>query len=260
MGNSKTATIALVCLVLAAGCRRHTNHETPTSAVPGRTTPSETAPALTTVAPMKDLCSDKVAEAYDHFYPSYLRDENMTDEERREFRHFGGLMRLESNYVGGGGNRSDHTVAFCTILDSPQADKIFKNLLSNRDVPLGSRLYALCGVYWTDRKAFTQHLVEFRKSDEEIEWQNGCIVTRHRLKAILPDIESGRYPRALLAFSQQQRYRDTYAAWRNKNVPEEMHLESSRTNRSPSRTWCITRPPTGTAEPRKRSRARSHRR
>ena len=72
-----------------------------------------------------------------------------------------------------GGVPSPEVCAFSTVVREPDADALFKDLVANANV--ATRLYALCGLYFTDHEYFLTLVDQFRGATEEVDTQMGCI-------------------------------------------------------------------------------------
>src|SRR5262249_38318549 len=73
--------------------------------------------------------------------------------------------------------------AFRTLLESPHADAAFKQLLT--EATTAGKLYALCGLYYTDPAFFEKAVEPFRHSNDRIETVMGCIVSGNTVGAIV---------------------------------------------------------------------------
>jgi HEAT repeat protein len=99
-------------------------------------------------------------------------------------------------HVGFGLDLSHEAIALRRILDSPCADAVFKDLLEQGENTT-VKLYALCGLYFTDHKAFEKALAPYLESDEDVRYQWGCIVDRRLVKDLARDLANGELPNDL---------------------------------------------------------------
>jgi hypothetical protein len=113
----------------------------------------------------------EVDAAVQHFLPNEVDRELAADGGEG---HIVQYVFHETTAIGPGGAFSAHVRAFRTILESGQADRAFKRLL--REAPTAGQLYALCGLYWTDREFFDEAVTRFLADSREIWVQSGCIV------------------------------------------------------------------------------------
>lgn len=61
------------------------------------------------------------------------------------------------------------------------------------------QLFALCGLYLTDRVTFDQLADEYRQRHGTVQTIAGCIVTEERIPKVLEEIASGLYPNSFVA-------------------------------------------------------------
>ena len=71
------------------------------------------------------------------------------------------------------GIASRENLALRTLWREPLADRALKEL-EGRATTAG-RLFALCGLYYTDREAFRERVEPYRKSRETVNFRRGCI-------------------------------------------------------------------------------------
>ena len=94
-------------------------------------------------------------------------------------------------YVGFAGSPSQEACAFRTVLDQPDADRLFKRMLVQAHV--AGRLYALCGLYFTDHERFAREIQPYRGSADSVATFSGCIMGRQPIAKL---VESS-YPRVI---------------------------------------------------------------
>ena len=85
--------------------------------------------------------------------------------------------------------------AFRILLGQPGAKERFKQLL--QDASRAGKLYALAGLYLTDRKTFDAEVGGFEGSGEPVGTMTGCVVFPTTVGAIVEEIRSGKLPREL---------------------------------------------------------------
>jgi hypothetical protein len=224
--NLETAIVAYLLLAFAIGCDDSSSVPEEADQPVGAAVPQEKKSERTEApapAKVQDDQSGKTArtrlysiteeDACTYFYPRWnLADDKLSRDVDRLLPELFGIMRLEYD----GRNSSSPSwaaVAFCVLLDSPRADEIFKKLLCDKDTRMGTRLYALCGVYWTDRKIFKKYLSDFRDCDEDIEESSGCFIYRRKVKDIVARIENGYLPHMLMCYSWKPEYIKIHKQW-----------------------------------------------
>jgi len=100
--------------------------------------------------------------------------------------------------------------AFAVLLAQPNAAEQFGAVLPGA-TPAG-QLYALCGLFLTDRAAYSASAPRVLASPEYVVYRGGCIGVNERLAAMVqkpeaserPDIASGELPSRLLAYIESQ--------------------------------------------------------
>jgi hypothetical protein len=99
--------------------------------------------------------------------------------------------------VGAGAATSDHSRAFHTLMNLPDAKEIFLDLFQRgNDI---AKLYALCALrQLEDTKAFQERIKPFSNSKTKIHSHFGCMIYECDLRTLIPDIQSGYMPRSLL--------------------------------------------------------------
>ena len=96
------------------------------------------------------------------------------------------LLKTEvfaDNFVGFVGRPSDEVCSFRTVLAQPDADALFKEILTKGR--LAGRLYALCGLYFTDHERFAHEIQPYRKSADSVAMSAGCIMGRERVARLV---------------------------------------------------------------------------
>jgi len=101
------------------------------------------------------------------------------------------LLKTEvfaDNFVGFIGRPSDEVCSFRTVLAQPDADALFKEILTKGH--LAGRLYALCGLYFTDHERFAHEIQPYRKSADSVATYGGCIMGRERVDRLVERSEA----------------------------------------------------------------------
>ncbi len=102
---------------------------------------------------------------------------------------------FEGTTIGAGGETPNAVFALQWMLAAPSADAAFKDLLERAGLP--GKLYALCGLYWTDPSAFAAGVERLKPVKAPVEYLSfGCIgdeITAEELAA--REIASGYWPR-----------------------------------------------------------------
>jgi hypothetical protein len=93
-------------------------------------------------------------------------------------------------YVGFVGGPSRQACAFRRVLDQPDADKLFKQILAK--APLAGRLYALCGLYFTDHEHFLRVIQPYRESADSVATFQGCIYGRAHVASLVELADRGQ--------------------------------------------------------------------
>ena len=122
--------------------------------------------------------------------------------------------RFEEGHVGFAGRLSEYIVAFNTLLQEKAADEAFKSLLA--EAQIAGRLYALCGVYFTDREFFLQEIETYKTSGEEVQTMSGCLIHSERVSKI---VESGEPFVAII------NYGETIEEWRARTNKQSYMLD-----------------------------------
>jgi hypothetical protein len=94
-------------------------------------------------------------------------------------------------YVGFAGTPSQEACSFRTVLDQPDADHLFKQILAKGH--LAGRLYALCGLYFTDHERFVREIQPYRRSADSVATYQSCIMNRARVASLVESAD----PRAI---------------------------------------------------------------
>lgn len=139
--------------------------------------------------------------------------------------------RFEDAIIGRGGDLSDQARKFNILLGETNADAAFKAILENGTI--AGKLYALCGIYFTDHEHFKVEVVKYKDTNETIETISGCLVSKEKVSKIVTsnegntaiiksgetlenfwksndlsyslDIENGGYPATFRYFAEKER-------------------------------------------------------
>jgi hypothetical protein len=114
--------------------------------------------------------------------------------------------------VGYAGTMPEVVHAFRVVLGEAGADKAFKKLLS--DATISGKLYALCGLYYTDPDYFQKAVEPFRHSDAKVKTFMGCIVSQWRVSEIVEQ----SLPNVVRLKNRKQ----TIKEWAEETKPESM--------------------------------------
>jgi hypothetical protein len=154
MAHLGIVALSLVVLAAVEGCA---------SKLAGKAPPAvAAAPATTATAPV-------VVEA--DGLPAIPA--GLTTEEELAFEALAMSDHMETLFVGGGASRSWLARHLRLILDSPRADRILKALWAQPKP--AAKLYALCGLYWTDARAFTSGVDALRHCEDRVVFQWYCM-------------------------------------------------------------------------------------
>jgi len=94
--------------------------------------------------------------------------------------------------VGFAGITPETVASFRMLLEEPNADGAFKSLLGTSTKP--GKLYALAGLYFTDREYMEDAAAEFLEDGSRVETNFGCIIDSQRVSDLTVDIVNGSYP------------------------------------------------------------------
>ena len=90
---------------------------------------------------------------------------------------------------------STQVEAFRIILGQPDAAEAFHDLLARGR--LAGQLYALCGLYLTDRAAFNAEVATYVQSSQQVKYSSGCVTSPRPVASLVKEFHmiSGGYPR-----------------------------------------------------------------
>ena len=69
--------------------------------------------------------------------------------------------------------------------------KVLKEVMSHGTHE--GRMYALTALYYIDRKIYADVVSPFKKSRQEVQCGNGCVVTWRKMRDIIRNLEKGDY-------------------------------------------------------------------
>ena len=98
-------------------------------------------------------------------------------------------------HIGFGGTTPPTVYAYRDLLDHPNADDAFKELIEEGTMP--GRLYGLAGVYFTDPSSLPDLSGRFLESSESVPAFFGCILSDTQVKDLAQRIVDGSLPREL---------------------------------------------------------------
>ena len=102
---------------------------------------------------------------------------------------------FKNSAVGYGGITPDEVHEFRCILKRPDARTIFDQLLN--EATLAGKLYALSGLYITDKTYFENIVGKYRLNTTEVMTMYGCVIAPEKLSYVLKEIENGNLPKEL---------------------------------------------------------------
>lgn len=91
--------------------------------------------------------------------------------------------RFEQGAVGFAGTVSPYVQSFNEILKEKSADEAFKSLLANATI--AGKLYALCGIYFTDQESFERETAKYAQSGESVSTMSGCVIFNRKVAEIV---------------------------------------------------------------------------
>ena len=82
---------------------------------------------------------------------------------------------FSDTHVGYAGKTPDEVKAFRTIIQSDNADALFKKIL--KEGTMAAQLYALCGLYYTDPAFFKEKVEKYKTLDDTVATMMGCTLS-----------------------------------------------------------------------------------
>lgn len=98
---------------------------------------------------------------------------------QKAYEHLLKAERFEQGAVGYAGTVSRYIESFNLLLKEEAADEAFKGLLN--EATTAGKLYALCGLYFTDYETFQKETENLAKSAESVETMSGCLISSEKV-------------------------------------------------------------------------------
>jgi len=136
------------------------------------------APWYAALAPLPDWPDPGTGEDPNLSRDALLGDNSIAYDRMTAYRGLLAARLFTDDWIGGG-VLSPHAKAFRTLLAEPEAPAVFRDLLA-RGSPSG-QLYALCGLWLTDRPALYSILAPFRSDTREVTTMIGCVPSVQRI-------------------------------------------------------------------------------
>ena len=121
--------------------------------------------------------------------PPPIAPAQLSPQGREAWHLLAGTARFTDAAIYDGGATPKEVLALRILWREPAADTAFDALLEQGT--LGARLYALCGLYYTDPQAFARGLASLRGTDARIRFQTGCEILEDYPVAELLQLERG---------------------------------------------------------------------
>jgi len=102
---------------------------------------------------------------------------------------------FKNSAVGYGGITPDEVLEFRCILKRHDARAIFDQLLN--ETTLSGKLYALSGLYITDKTYFENIIGKYRLNTTDVMTMYGCVIAPDKFSNVLKEIENGNLPQEL---------------------------------------------------------------
>lgn len=96
----------------------------------------------------------------------------LSAEGQRAYRCLATARRFTDAAIYEGGDTPKEVIALRILWREPHADVALRALLDEATLP--GRLFALCGLYYSDRAAFLREIEPYRRSRDVVEFQTGC--------------------------------------------------------------------------------------
>ena len=158
----------------------------------------------------------------------------MSERAKKAYESLRHTTQFEGPRLGPGGMLSMNAVNFEIILREDRADEAFKSLLLEGTT--AAKLYALCGLFYTDHERFRSEIKRFKSSNQKVQMLSGCIMFERPIRDIIEskaenvaiigpdesleqyltgtqgrgysiDIANGGYPATFLHFVQKEKAR-----------------------------------------------------
>ena len=139
----------------------------------------------------------------------------ISDEGKRAYWVIINERQFCSTGVGITGAFPEVVKAFRILLADPHADQAFKALIVS--APTAGKLYALCGIYYTDPEQFEKYAAAFVSSRAQVETVMGCNVMSEPVSKIVKSTEPGAVRLKNRAATVKQ--------WEEETKPKSMHYD-----------------------------------
>lgn len=103
----------------------------------------------------------------------------LSPEGQKAYENLLKAARFKQGAVGYAGTMSPYVESFNVILKEKAADEAFKALLN--EATTAGKLYALCGLYFTDYETFQKETGKYAKSEESVEAMSGCMIFSEKI-------------------------------------------------------------------------------
>jgi hypothetical protein len=110
------------------------------------------------------------------------------------FEYLAKTDQFATTAVGFGGSASLESLCINALMARDDTAEVSRSLLDRAQLP--GQLYALCGLYVSDRDAYDRLVVPYRSDDRRIDLFSGCIVIGIDVSEIISEIDSGVWPKA----------------------------------------------------------------
>lgn len=111
-----------------------------------------------------------------------------------------------SSQIGVAGEVPNGVRAFKVVLQRPDAAAVFEDVLENGET--AGQLYALCGLYLTDRDTFDREVGRFRDSNESVSVWFGCWSGARTVADLLDPPAGSHYEASILNGEYAVSFRD----------------------------------------------------
>jgi len=108
---------------------------------------------------------------------------SLSDDGQKAYENLLHASRFEDSRVGYTGALSVYAKNLETLLNEQNADAAFKSLLKNAKT--AGKLYALCGLFYTDYNSFEKEIESFKLSKETVTMVSGCEVYDESVSSII---------------------------------------------------------------------------
>lgn len=135
--------------------------------------PACTHPAHTIEQPMEDRVAEGATAGTESAQPStFSVREELKGDAARAYDYLVATQRFTDDAIYDGGALPKEVICVRILLQEPRAAQIFQELAYTGS--MGTRLYALCGLYYADPTAFELEIPRIRETEALIEFQTGC--------------------------------------------------------------------------------------